>query len=221
MHKFNYLCSMILAVLMPLMIVILTSNLVLRVSEVYVFHFNDSQVVREIPYNVSERDMAEGIASYWSSFSGEAFQVNEDNGVYQDPVFDQTEQRIMWRVKTVLNIALAVGLFCFAIVLAVYIYLWKNGFRDALRNRYRVGAVLTAALLVGQGICWYSKGFRLWAYRFFVGIELPKESTTLLTVLGDPFFKTYILFASIFGAAVLALLTYINYHLTKPERIFY
>lgn len=221
MHKFNYLCSMILAVLLPLMIVILTSNLILRVSETYVFHFNDSQVVTEIPYNVTERDMASGISSYWSSFSGEAFQVYEDNGVYQDPIFDETEQRIMVRIKAVLNIELAFGLFCLAIALAVYIYLWKNGFRETLRNRYRAGAVLTVLLLIGQGICWYSKGFRLWIYNFLVGIELPKESTTLLTVLGDPFFKTYVLFASIFGAAILALLTYINYHLTKPERIFY
>ena len=57
-----------------LRVVILTSNLVLRVSEIYVFHFNDSQVIREIPYNVTERDMAAGISSYWSSFSGESFQ---------------------------------------------------------------------------------------------------------------------------------------------------
>ena len=152
MHKFNYLCSMILAVLLPLMIVILTSNLVLRVSEIYVFHFNDSQDIREIPYNVTERDMAAGISSYWSSFSGESFQVYEDNGVYQDPIFDKTEQRIMGRVKTVLNIELAFGLFCFAIALAVYIYLWKNDFREALRNRYRTGAVLSALLLIGQGV---------------------------------------------------------------------
>ena len=95
----------------------------------------------------------------------------------------------MGRVKTVLNIELAFGLFCFAIALAVYIYLWKNDFREALRNRYRTGAVLSALLLIGQGVCWYSKGFRLWTYNFLVGIELPKESTTLVTILGAPFDK--------------------------------
>ena len=108
-----------------------------------------------------------------------------------------------------------------AITAAIYIYLWKNGFRDALRNRYKVSAGITALLLIGQGVCWNIKGFRLWAYDFFVGVKLPEESTTLLTILGDPFFKTYVIFASVFGAAVFALLTYVNYHLTKPARIFY
>ena len=78
MRKFNYVCSLILAVMLPLMIVILSSNLVLRVSEIYVFHFNDSQVINEIPYNVTGSQMAKEISSYWSSFSGEAFQVEED-----------------------------------------------------------------------------------------------------------------------------------------------
>lgn len=221
MHKFNYVCSVILAVILPLMIVILTSNLILRVSETYVYHFNDSQVISEIPQNVTGGDMAREISSYWSSFSRQPFQVYEQNGDYRDPIFDETEQQVMHKAKNILNIELAAGLFCLAITIAIYVYLWKNGFRDALRNRYYTGAGLTAALLILQGVCWSIKGFRLWAYDFFIGIELPKESTTLLTVLGDPFFKTYILFASVFGAAVLAILTYANHQLTKPSRIFY
>ncbi len=221
MHKFNYVCSIILAVILPLMIVILTSNLILRVSETYIFHFNDSQVINEIPYNVTGSEMAKGVSSYWSSFSGEAFQVYENNGDYKDPVFDNHEQEVMRKVKNILNIELAIGLFCLAITAAIYIYLWRNGFREALRNRYKVSLGLTVILLAAQAVCWHIKGFRLWMYDFLIGVDLPKESTTLVTVLGDPFFKTYVVFATVFGAAVLAVLTYINYHLTKPERIFY
>lgn len=117
MRKFNYVCSLILAVMLPLMIVILSSNLVLRVSEIYVFHFNDSQVINEIPYNVTGSQMAKEISSYWSSFSGEAFQVEEDNGDYQDPIFEPDEQRVMGKVKNILNIELAAGLFCLAVTL--------------------------------------------------------------------------------------------------------
>ena len=221
MRKFNYVCSLILAVMLPLMIVILSSNLVLRVSEIYVFHFNDSQVINEIPYNVTGSQMAKEISSYWSSFSGEAFQVEEDNGDYQDPIFEPDEQRVMGKVKNILNIELAAGLFCLAVTLAIYIYLLRNGYREALRNRYRAGAALSALLLVAQGVCWSLKSFRVRVYDFFVGIELSEDSQTLVTILGDSFFRTYILFASLFGAALLAVLTYAHYHLTKPERIFY
>lgn len=221
MHKFNYFCSIVLVVTLPLMMVILTSNLILRVSVTYTYHFNDSQVMDEVPYSITGTEMGSEIASYWSSFSSDDFQVYEDNGIYKDPVFKSDEQQVMRKTKNILNIELAAGLLCLAISLAIYIYLLRNGFRDALRNRYRVGAGLTVGLLIAQAVCWMSKGFRLWAYQTLIGIEFHKDSTTLALILGDPFYKTYVLFASIFGVALLAVLTYVNYSLTKPSRIFY
>ena len=221
MHKFNYFCSIVLVVTLPLMIVILTSNLILRVSETYTYHFNDSQVMDEVPYSITGSEMGKEIASYWSSFSSKDFQVYEDNGIYKDPVFNSDEQQVARKAKNILNIELAAGLLCLALSLAIYIYLLRNGFRDAVRNRFRVGAGLTLALLIAQASCWMSKGFRIWAYHTLIGIELHKTSTLLALILGDPFYKTYVLFASIFGAAMLAVLTYVNYCLTKPNRIFY
>ena len=220
MHKFNYFCSIVLTITLPLMIFLLSSNLVLRVSATYTYHYNDSQVIDEIPYYVTASQMADGIASYWSSFSGEAFQVYEENGTYQDPVFDETEQQVMQKAKRILNIELAAGLLFLAITLAIYIYLYRSGFRDALRNRSWVGLGIAPVLLVAHGICWHIKSYRVWMYTHLIGIELEKDST-LAIVLGDPFFKTYVIFASIFGAAMLAAICYANYLLTKPSRIFY
>lgn len=221
MRKFNYFCSISLAILLPLMIVILSSNLILRVSETYIYHFNDSQVIREVPYNVTGSEMANAISGYWSSMDSKAFQVYEDNGVYKDPIMEKDEQAIMEEAKVVLNVELALGLIFLAIVLAIYIYLFRGGFKEAIRNYFYVGAGLTVLLLIAQAICWSIKSLRLWAYDFFIGIELSKDSATLQLVLGDPFFKTYVLFATILGIAVLGILFYINGQLTKPTRIFY
>ncbi len=220
MHKFNYFCSVVLVFTLSLMIVILSSNLVLRVSAIYTFHFNDSQVMNQIPYSVNGSQMAGDITAYLSSFNGKKFQVYEDNGIYKDPIFQDQEQQAMRKVKNILNIELAAGLLCLALSLAIYIYLWKSGFKKALLNRYRVSAAITLLLLIGQGVFWSVKSLRLWAYGFFIGVDLG-DNSTLEIILGDPFYKTYILFASILGAALLSVLTYVNYHLTKPARIFY
>ena len=99
MHKFNYFCSIVLVVTLPLMIVILTSNLILRVSATYTYHFNDSQVMDEVPYSITGTEMGSEIASYWSSFRSEDFQVYEENGVYKDPVFQSDEQQVMRKTK--------------------------------------------------------------------------------------------------------------------------
>lgn len=99
MHKFNYLCSIILIVTLSLMIVILSSNLILRVSETYNFHFNDSQVTSEIPYSVTGSELSGEIAHYWTSFSSDDFQVYEVNGNYRDPIFKADEQAAMKKAK--------------------------------------------------------------------------------------------------------------------------
>ena len=115
MRRFNFICSIILVVTLPLMIVILSSNLILRVSSTYVFHFNDSQVISEVPYNVEGTEFADAIASYWSSFDDEPFQVYEDNGMFKDEIFEKDEQAVMEKAKYVLNIELAAGLICLAV----------------------------------------------------------------------------------------------------------
>lgn len=221
MRKFNYSCSILLAILLPLMIVILSSNLILRVSEPYVYHFNDSQIINEVPYNVTGSEMAGAISKYWSSPNSKAFQVYEDNGAYKDPIIEEDEQQVMEEAKIIINVELAFGLIALVLVIAIYIYLWRGGFKEALRNRFYAGAGLTLALLIAQAVCWSVKPFRLWIYNTLIGVRLGKESLTIQLVLGDPFFKTYVLFATIAGIAILAVLTYVNHQITKPTRIFY
>ena len=220
MRKFNYFCSIILVVTLPLMIVILSSNLILRVSSTYVFHFNDSQVISEVPYNVEGNEFAEAIASYWSSFGDEPFQVYEDNGMFKDEVFEKDEQLAMEKAKYALNIELAAGVLLLVVSTAIYTYLLKSGFGLALRNRFKVSIGVTIVLLIAQIVCWFTKGFRLWLYDTLIGVKLHKDSVLAL-ILGDPSYTTYMLFATIFGAAMLAILTYVHNSVTRPDRIFY
>lgn len=220
MHKFNYILSFVLAITLPLMILILSSNLILRTSEVYVYHFNDSQVVREFPYNVEERDVAKAISSYWSSINPDSFQVYEDNGKYKDPVFEEKEQVVMYKARKLINLHLLAGLLLMIVSLAIYIYLLKRNFRATLRNQYKFSGVFAAVLIIAQIVLLSTKSFRVWAYDYFIGIDLGKESNLIL-ILGDPFFRTFLIFTTVLGAALLGVITYLNIILTKPERLFY
>lgn len=221
MRQFNYICSIILVITLPLMIVILSSNLILRSSATYTFHFNDSQVVMEVPYSVKGNEFASEITSYFNSvFSDEPFQVYEDNGLFKDEIFEKDEQAVMKKAKDVLNIELAVGLFCLVISAGIYIYLLKSGFYEAVRNRFKVCIGVTVGLLVVQAAVFSIKGFRVWLYNALIGLPVHKDSILQL-ILGDPSYVTYILFASIFGGGALAILSYLHHELTKPNQIFY
>ena len=220
MHKFNLLSSILLVILIPLTIIVLTDNITLRMPDMYQYHFNDSEVLDEIDYYFPGTQMSSEIASYFSSFSNDKFQVYENNGIYQDPVFPHTDRLFMEKVKYILNFALGVGLLCLIAMVAIYIYLYKNGYKKALRNRCKVSFALTVALFILQGILISRKSIRLWIYTDIIGLKL-SESTVIGVILGGQFYSTYLLFSAIIGAVLTGIMFYTSFRLTRPPRIFY
>ena len=220
MRRSNYLWYTLLIILIPLMIVILSTNIVLRSKETYVFHFNDTQAVNKIYTDVTGTELAGEISSYWSSFDKSEFQVYEKNGKFKDPVFGKKDSQVMGKVKKAVNIELAVGVVFLAISLILYRMLYVKGFRAALHKMGYISGGITIGLLIVMNILLRIKSFRMLMYNLFVGIELGKKSV-LVTLLGSLFYKTYLLFATMAGVALLAILFYVNYNLTKDKRIFY
>ncbi|MDD6043650.1 MAG: hypothetical protein PUB87_07880 [Eubacteriaceae bacterium] len=220
MKSINYVLSFFMVIFLSAAIMILSSNIVLRISSMYVYHFNDSQAVLNIPYNVNGSEMADGISGYLSSFSKDEFQVYEDNRIYKDPLFNKNEQAVMKKAKQTLAIELGIGIFSLAGALGTYLYLLKNGFTEALRNRGKLTVGITAFLIILRVILCSSKGFRTWLYSFCIGIKLKKDSL-LVMVLGDPLYKTYLLFATVLAVALLGIYAYVTYVTAKEKRIFY
>lgn len=220
MRKVNYLLSGLLVIFMSLMIVLLSSNMVLRISATYVYHFNDSEVMLNVPYSIKGNEMAKEITSYFMSFSDKPFQVYEDNRIFKDPIMEKEDQEVMKKAKKILNIELAAGLLSAAVFAGIYIYLFKKDYKKALRNRYRAGIVLSVILIVALGIFFAIKSCRKFLYAELIGVKLSKYSIVGL-ILGDPFFKTYIMFSTLVAVIFLAVMTYVHYKITKPERIFY
>ena len=220
MKQINYILSFIMVLLISLAILMLSSTLVLRMSATYVYHFNDSQAVLDIPYSVKGGEMADEISGYLTSFSSDKFQVYEDNGKYKDPLYNSTEQEVMRQVRKVLNIELGLGLLSMGLFVAIYVHFWRRGSTKALRNRGYLAIGITVACILVRVILVCNKTFRHWLYGQWMGIKLPKDSL-LVMVLGDPMFKTYALFASLVALIFAGIFAYVNMRLTKQERIFY
>ena len=219
MRKFNYASSVLVVIFIPLMILILSSNLVLRLSETYVYHFNDSRATAGLAYNVTGSEFADEIAGYWSSFGGE-FQVYDDNGSFSDPIFDDSEVEAMAKAKNAVNLHLLAGIISGAVGIVFYTYLYRRGYRKALRKRGFLAAGITAALIVVQDIMLGTGSFRKMLYETFIGVSLD-DNSPLTALLGSPFYKTFIIFSSVLGAAMLGIFIYIHFNLTKAKRIFY
>ena len=207
-------------VLISVAVLMLSSTLVLRLSATYVYHFNDSQAVLDIPYSVKGGEMADGISSYLRSFGDEAFQVYEDNGMYKDPLFNLKEKEVMRKVRTVLNLEMGLGMIALGFFVAIYIYLYKRNSTRLLRYTGRGAVATLSVLIIVRAVLACIKTFRGWLYQTLIGIELEKDSL-LIQVLGDPMFKTYVLFATVVAVVFTGIYAYVNAILAKQKRIFY
>lgn len=220
MGKFNNLFSSILVIVLPLALILISSNITLRLSDAYVYHFNDSEALDEIPYEISKTEMAEGITDYLNSFSKNRFQIYEDNGIYQDPIFDYQDRNVMEKTKKLIVYGLALGLLCLAATIYIYIWCLKKGIKKLLKSRFSLAITFSIILFIANAILVSNQNFRSWLNLKFIGIVLD-ENSILNFILGGNYFSTYILFTSVIGIILICAISYITYILTKPSRIFY
>ncbi|MCR4712313.1 MAG: DUF1461 domain-containing protein [Clostridia bacterium] len=218
MERFRLTWHVLLLISLPLAILFLSSNIALRMPEMYVYHFNDSQVTSWLSVDAGSREFAEAITSYLNGFGDEEFQMYEQNGTYRDPLFDVDESNMMARIKSVLTAeTIAAALFTVVTVIS-YAFLYQSGKR-ALRRSGLMAICIGVVLQVLQILAIHTKPTRNLLYDTFIGFDLHDEAL-LATLLRSPFEKTYLIFASVLGFAMLMVFTYFHLFMTKEKRLF-
>lgn len=222
-HKnwFSKALSYLLIILIPAAIVLLSSSVVLHMSQPYEYYFNDSESLSGIGYGVEVSEMGDEISDYFRMPSDKPFQVYERNGEYEDPIFSEQDQAVMKKAADFLwkETFLAVIL----TVLSVLIF-WNTKRKkliDQLRAESWIATVLTVLLLILQFVLLSTESFRQVLYRKLIGITLPKTSNLYVILGSGEFAGVYLMFTTILAAAILVLFVYIFYKNTRPERVFY
>ena len=218
---FSKFLSVFLIVLIPAVIVLLSSAVVLHMPQPYEYYFNDSESLSGIGYGVEVSEMGKEIADYFRMPSDEPFQVYERNGEYEDPIFSDRDQEVMkkaaeflWK-ETLLALALT--------VLAVLVF-WNTKRKkliDPLRVEGWIASILTVLLQAAQFVLLSSESFRHVLYQKLIGISLPRTSNLYVILGNGEFAGVYLMFQTIIAAALLVLFAYIVYKSTRPERVFY
>ncbi len=219
MRRFSFLWCIVLIIILPLSIITLSGNVVLRISETYVYHFNDSQVIEDIGSIVYGSEVADEITGYFNSPSSEEFQIYEENGDYRDPIFDEVESRAMKRAKILMTWTLFFAVVLMGGSIALYIFMTTSVEREMLRLVGFIALIVSAIEMLLIDFLITRPDFRAMLFKRFIGVELGKEST-LMILLGSPFEKTYIIFSTVLAIAIIGIFTYIHYSTTKEKRLF-
>ena len=209
----------LLIILLPLAVIILSGNGVLRASLSYSYHFNDIQASNLVDSSLNNTELSEEITGYFNSFGDEEFQIYEQNGEFMDPAFDNLEVMAMKRAKQLLKWTLIAGGVFFVMFVAVYIYLALRGEKRYLRISGIAAVIVTIIALIVKWILISNDGFRENLYERFINIALNEEATLRL-ILGSPMEIVYLVFSSILAIAVALIFLYIHIGVTREKGMF-
>ena len=220
MKKFNIFCSLIVILTMAVCIIAFAQNITLRTSAAYTFYFNDTYVVESVSTEYVNSEMSDMIAKFFNSWNPEEFQVYEDTGYDIEGIFDEKDSHNMLAIKRALDISFIIGLVSLIITISIYRYFLKNDYKKALRNGYKLSAVLVAIALIAEMVLLNTKkGMTLISDT--LGLVKLEADSNLLTLLGGDFIGLADNFLLGITIALFLGVTYIVHVLTKPPKIFF
>ncbi len=218
--RFKIMCTVLLVISVVIVSICLGPNIVLRTTDVYQFHFNDSQCVDRLYTSMTSSQMADEIASFMNSFRPDEFQVHDNTGYDELPIFDSRDSYNMLVLKKIMDCSAIVGIIGLIIMISLYVWFVKEDEKKLLRNAHLVGSGIGLVGILIQSAVIYvpqMRGayFRLW------GMRTPAADSKLQMIMGDEFWSCSAFFLAAISVILLLVLIYINYRITRPPRIFF
>lgn len=220
MSRFKMICSVVLVISVVMVTVCLGQSVIFRTPDAYQFYFNDSQCVDRLYTSLTSSEMADEIASFMNSFRPEEFQVNDNTGYDELPIFDSRDSYNMVVLKKTVDIS---GIFCVVgliLMVAVYIWFLREDEKKLLRRAHLIGAGISLAVIAVQAAVMSAPGLRTSWYRLW-GMRAAAADSRLAMIMGDAFWSSFTVFLTGMCLIILLVLTYINYRITRPPRIFF
>lgn len=218
--RFKMICSVVLVISVVMVTVCLGQSVIFRTPDAYQFYFNDSQCVDRLYTSLTSSEMADEIASFMNSFRPEEFQVNDNTGYDELPIFDSRDSYNMMVLKKTVDIS---GIFCVVgliLMVAVYIWFLREDEKKLLRRAHLIGAGISLAVIAVQAAVMSAPGLRTSWYRLW-GMRAAAADSRLAMIMGDAFWSSFTVFLTGMCLIILLVLTYINYRITRPPRIFF
>lgn len=218
--RFKMICSVVLVISVVMVTVCLGQSVIFRTPDAYQFYFNDSQCVDRLYTSLTSSEMADEIASFMNSFRPEEFQVNDNTGYDELPIFDSRDSYNMMVLKKTVDIS---GIFCVVgliLMVAVYIWFLQEDEKKLLRRAHLIGAGISLAVIAVQAAVMSAPGLRTSWYRLW-GMRAAAADSRLAMIMGDAFWSSFTVFLTGMCLIILLVLTYINYRITRPPRIFF
>lgn len=208
----------ILIISIPLMVICLTSNLVLRVSDTYQYNLRSTQAVSETGRLISEEKVIELFGDFMSGKTDD-FVLMEEVEYQPENVFGPEDQRAMTNLRNALDIILAVGLVNFFVTALIYFFLIRWRKKEIHMKAYKCSIWTFILLTIANSMIKLMPSLRDATWGRIFGTEFPKHDV-LIQLLEKSFALHVTIFDIIVSSVLMAILGYGTWKVAGRKKMF-
>lgn len=193
-------------------------NIITRFPDIYSYEFTKSQITKELDLNYDDKLLAEVFSNYLFGKS-EEFQVVAEYQGREVEVFTNAEQIAISKIKTGLNINLAIAVIGLLVSIAIIVFMIKRGWKEYVRQAYNYSLIFFSSTWLVIWICYFTGLIdKLLNHLFFGGVIDP--DTVLVALLGGSFLRDWLSFNLVASCIFMIISRIIIWKFTEERRMF-
>lgn len=218
MKAFLRIITLIVAICVPVVALLGSSNLIFRLPDLYTFEFKSKQIVREIDLGITDDELGQFFSDYMKGKNEEFDLIAEYKNREQD-VFGPAEQLNMDNARNILNYSvLILGISAILLIAGYWILLNKKR-KSMLRIAFKGGTALFAALQIMIFVLFFNSNTRSFFHNL-IFINPYDVEDALPLILTQDFAKLCVYANLIVSTIIMIIIFSVTWNLSKPRRMF-
>ena len=166
----NDIWASIFMAILPIMIILLASNFVIRYSGFYLFYMSKTEIIREIPYEIESEDITKTFSNYMLHKT-DKFQLEEKSDYQPQQVFTQRADEIMHTYRTIADVTLIIGVLLLIASVAIVLYLINQKEKKLIFDSFKTSWIWYGALVILDAIVFLVPAIREIIFRQMFGVR--------------------------------------------------
>ena len=169
----------IFMVLIPIIIVSISSNFVLRSGTFYSFYMSKTSVINEIPYYVENEDIVRTFGDYMLHKTDE-FKLTEHSDYEPQQVFNERDEQVVKYIRSALDKILVVAVLLSIIAVVIFVFLYTNKEKRLLYESYIHSLIWFGVLLAMNSVLYFVQPVREIVFKALFGVRFPPGDVLII-----------------------------------------
>ena len=214
----NKFLAGMLVVTLPVMIICLSANVLMRMGDVYKYSLDSSGIMDSTTLRTTKNDVVDTISKYMQHRTDELSLV-EDAEIEPVEIFGTEDREAMGQARTLLDIMLVVGTLALIASAIAYFLLIRWRVKDVFMKRFKVAFAVTIAVEALNYVVVAVEPVRRIVFGHFIRMDFP-DGDNLVLLLTDDFPGQVAMFEAIMGTVLMLILAYFTWSVAGRRKMF-